>query len=154
MVSDERRPRAWVEAREGTNRGDVARAKRDENGRTMSGSRIVSASGVAADDDDDDEATTTTTTTMTTRDANADDEGAAPTRRGAGGHRGDGLIIMRRLIERGHVRPGPGVLSTTLFKKETRADLREDGAVEWRRDDGETLTFKTVSEFRLAVVRE
>ena len=61
---------------------------------------------------------------------------------------------MRRLIERGHVRPGPGVLSTTLFKKETRADLREDGAVEWRRDDGETLTFKTVSEFRLAVVRE
>ena len=85
MVSDERRPRAWVEAREGTNRGDVARAKRDENGRTMSGSRIVSASGVAADDDDDDEATTTTTTTMTTRDANADDEGAAPTRRGAGG---------------------------------------------------------------------
>ena len=154
MVSDERRPRAWVEAREGTNRGDVARAKRDENGRTMSGSRIVSASGVAADDDDDDEATTTTTTTMTTRDANADDEGAAPTRRGAGGHRGDGLIIMRRLIERGHVRPGPGVLSTTLFKKETRADLREDGTVEWRRDDGETLTFKTVSEFRLAVVRE
>ena len=46
------------------------------------------------------------------------------------------------------------MLSTTLFKKETRADLREDGAVEWRRDDGETLTFKTVSEFRLAVVRE
>jgi len=117
----------------------------------MSGLRIVSASGVAADDDDEDEATTTMTTT---RDGKADGEGAAPTRRGAGGHRGDGLIIMRRLIEHGHVRPGPGVLSTTLFKKETRADLREDGTVEWRRDDGETLTFKTVSEFRLAVVRE
>ena len=85
MVSDERRPRARVVAREGTNRGVVARAKRDENEGTMSGLRIVSASGVAADDDDDDEATTTTTTTMTTRDANADDEGAAPTRRGAGG---------------------------------------------------------------------
>ena len=47
-----------------------------------------------------------------------------------------------------------GAVDDAIQKGDARADLREDGAVEWRRDDGETLTFKTVSEFRLAVVRE
>jgi len=128
---------------------------------TTRGTRIVSESGVAsdsregdadADADADGARADDTGAPMTTETTTSADE-EAPTRRGASGPRGDGLVVMRRLIEGGHVRPGPGVLSTTLFKEETKADLLEDGTVAWRRDDGEVSTFKTVSEFRLAVVR-
>ena len=50
--SDERRPRARVEAREGTNRGVVARAKRRERGDDEWVEDRLHG-GVAADDDDD-----------------------------------------------------------------------------------------------------
>ena len=154
MVSDERCPRAWVEARvrertEATSRGEERRERE-----TMSGSRIVSASGVAADDDDDDEATTTTTTTMTTRDANADDE--ARRRRGAARGASRRWIDNHASIDRTRTRATGtrGAVDDAIQKGDARGFCARTALVEWRRDDGETLTFKTVSEFRLAVVRE
>ena len=130
--------------------------------------------------------TTTTTTTTTTdgegEDQGDDDDGAnegAANRATAPRARGtrDGRVIMRRMLELGLVAAGENVLSTTLRKEETLADLKEDGTIVWRRArkivdpapvkdeeggeetavdaaDVETLVFNTVSEFRLAVVRE
>ena len=137
----------------------------------------------------------TTTTTTTTGEGEGegeraeDDDGAnegaadratAPRARGTR----DGRAIMRRMLELGLVAAGENVLSTTLRKEETVADLKEDGTIVWRRAkkivdpapvkdeeggeetavaavaseedaaDVETLVFNTVSEFRLAVVRE
>jgi proteasome lid subunit RPN8/RPN11 len=128
-----------------------------------------------------------TTTTTTTTDGEGegegdDDDGAnegAANRATAPRARGtrDGRVIMRRMLELGLVAAGENVLSTTLRKEETLADLKEDGTIVWRRArkivdpapvkdeeggeetavdaaDVETLVFNTVSEFRLAVVRE
>ena len=66
----------------------------------------------------------------------------------------DGKVIMKRMLEHGLVTPGENALSTTHNKKETLADLKEDGTVVWRKDGEEKpLEFNSVTEFRLAVVR-
>ncbi|CEF99754.1 Tryptophan synthase beta subunit-like PLP-dependent enzymes superfamily [Ostreococcus tauri] len=92
----------------------------------------------------------------------------------------DGKVIMQRLLEHGLVKAGENALTTKLFNDLYFADLMTDGTIVWKKkkqdttadpptaddvsaevstakDDAgaefETLTFNTVTEFRLAVSR-
>ena len=139
------------------------------HGAHADGFRIRAAYAEDSDDDDDDDSddddkrrvkkSARAEETDACVDANSgegDDQGvpssAAPEKKRRGTK--DGKVIMRRLIERGLVTPGAGVLSTLHNKKETLADLKEDGTVVWHKDGDENpVEFNTVTEFRLAVVR-